>query len=140
MENNFQNTKIIAPHLVTVLILWLLFTVSDRTQLRLKQRRIYLLRELRSSEITANFIYELKFICVIEYLSLSRVNQWFALVTFVLMDIYTLCWKVAKSNSTLIIFQLSSFSGKYGYPFLITQKLSQDWVLVAQLVSSFTAS
>ena len=75
LENNFQNTKIIAPHLVTVLILWLLFTVSDRTQLRLKQRRIYLLRELRSSEITANFIYELKFICVIEYLSLSRVNQ-----------------------------------------------------------------
>lgn len=140
MENNFQNTKIIAPHLFTVVILWLLFTIIDITQLRLKQRRICLLRELKSSKIPANFIYEPKFMYVIEYLSLSRVNQWFALVTFVLMEIYILCWKVAKSNSTLIILQLSSFSGKYGYPFLITQKLSQDWALVAQLVSSFTTS
>lgn len=75
LENNFQNTKIIAPHLFTVVVLLLLFTIIDRTQLRLKQRRIYLLRELKSSEIPANFIYELKFIYVIEYLSLSRVSQ-----------------------------------------------------------------
>lgn len=139
MKNNFYNAKRIAPHLFTVVILWLLFTVIDRTQLRLKQRRIYLLRKLKSSEIPANYIYEHK-VHICHWKSLSRVNQWFALVTFVLMEIYTICWKVAKSNSTLIIFQHSSFSGKYGYPFLITQKLSQVWVLVAQLVLSFTAS
>lgn len=31
LENDFQNIKIIAPHLLTVVILWILSTVIGRT-------------------------------------------------------------------------------------------------------------
>lgn len=139
LENNFQNIKIIAPHLFNVIRL-ILSTVVDRTQLRLKERRIYLLREQKSSEISANFRNRLEFKHVIEYLYLSRINQWFTLATFILKQISALCWKVANGSSTLTFFQLKSFSGKYGYPFLITQKHSQDWVLVGHLGSPLITS
>lgn len=56
LENGLENIKIIALHLSSVVIIWILSIAVDRAQLKLKQkRRIYLVRELQSSEISANF-------------------------------------------------------------------------------------